>query len=178
MSLTVIYAQEMNAPKNRKPIQWKLVTNLKVKTLRSAIEKLGWYAQRWKIETFHKILKSGCNAEKSKLQTAQRLTNLLAVFCIIAWRVFWLTMINRTAPESSALEVFTKTEIEILDKLRSSGATPRIKTVKDYVIELAKIGGYLARGKDPPPGNTVMWRGLSRLTDIHLGFELRRENYG
>ncbi len=87
-------------------------------------------------------------------------------------------MINRTSPESSALEVFTKTEIEILDKLRSSGATLRNKTVKDYVIELARIGGYLARGKDPPPGNTVMWRGLSRLTDIHLGFELGRENYG
>ena len=178
LSLTVIYAQEVNAPKSRQAIQWKLATNLKVKTLRSAIEKLDWYAQRWKIETFHKILKSGCNAEKSKLQTAQRLTNLLAVFCIIAWRVFWLTMINRTSPESSALEVFTKTEIEILDKLRSSGATPRKKMVKDYVIELAKIGGYLARGKDPPPGNTVMWRGLSRLTDIHLGFELRRETYG
>jgi len=30
-------------------------------------------------------------------------------------------------------------------------------------------GGYLARAKDPPPGNIVMWRGLSRLNDITLG---------
>ncbi|MGY4622983.1 hypothetical protein [Bradyrhizobium sp. USDA 4486] len=30
-------------------------------------------------------------------------------------------------------------------------------------------GGYLARASNPPPGNTVMWRGLSRLTDIALG---------
>jgi hypothetical protein len=29
----------------------------------------------------------------------------------------------------------------------------------------------LARASDPPPGNLVMWRGLSRLTDIVLGFE-------
>ncbi|MDR3489679.1 MAG: winged helix-turn-helix transcriptional regulator [Bradyrhizobium sp.] len=33
-------------------------------------------------------------------------------------------------------------------------------------------GGYLARAKDPPPGNTVMWRGMTRLADIRLGIEL------
>ena len=27
----------------------------------------------------------------------------------------------------------------------------------------------LARANDPPPGNIVMWRRLSRLTDIGLG---------
>jgi IS4 transposase len=47
-----------------------------------AIEKLQWYALRWNIETFHKILKSGCQAEQSKLRTAERLVNLLATFCI------------------------------------------------------------------------------------------------
>ena len=52
-------------------------------TSESAIEKLEWYAQRWKIETFHKILKSGCRAEDAKLRTAERLTNLIAVFCIL-----------------------------------------------------------------------------------------------
>ncbi|MBI1777533.1 MAG: hypothetical protein HYR63_22200, partial [Proteobacteria bacterium] len=35
--------------------------------------------------------------------------------------------------------------------------------------KIARLGGYLARANDPPPGNTVMWRGLSRLTDIALG---------
>ena len=49
-----------------------------------AIEKLHWYAMRWKIETFHKILKSGCRAEDSRLRTAQRLANLIAIFCILA----------------------------------------------------------------------------------------------
>ena len=42
---------------------------------------------RWKIETFHKILKSGCRAEESKLRTAERLANLIAMLCILAWRV-------------------------------------------------------------------------------------------
>jgi IS4 transposase len=49
---------------------------------------LAWYALRWKIEVFHKILKSGCKAEESKLRTAERLVKLLSVFCILAWRIF------------------------------------------------------------------------------------------
>ena len=38
------------------------------------------YASRWKIETYHTILKSGCKAEESKLRTAERLVNLIAAF--------------------------------------------------------------------------------------------------
>jgi hypothetical protein len=45
-------------------------------------------------------------------------------------------------------------------------------------VQLAKLGGYLARNSDPPPGNTVIWRGLSKLIDIELGFNLAIKNYG
>jgi alpha-glucosidase len=40
---------------------------------------------------------------------------------------------------------------------------------RNYITKLARLGGYLARAHDPPPGNTVIWRGMSRLTDIELG---------
>jgi hypothetical protein len=74
MTLTVIHAKERGKPKGRDPIDWKLITNLPVSCKADAIEKLDWYAMRWKIETFHKILKSGCRAEDSKLRSAERLT--------------------------------------------------------------------------------------------------------
>jgi len=64
-----------------------------------AIKKMDWYAMRWKIEVFHKVLKSGCKAEDSNLRAAERLANLMAVFCILSWRVLWRTMPNLTAPE-------------------------------------------------------------------------------
>lgn len=98
--LTVIPAEERVTPKNRKKIEWKLITDLPVSSRTDAIEKLEWYALRWKIEVFHKILKSGCKAEESKLRTAQRLTNLISPFCILSWRVFWMTMLNRSAPDA------------------------------------------------------------------------------
>jgi hypothetical protein len=105
LTLTVIHAQERGTPKNTKKIDWKLMTDLPVQSRKDAIEKLEWYALRWKIEMFHKILKSGCKAEESKLRAAERLANLISVFCILSWRVFishrvqMLKVLNRRKPE-------------------------------------------------------------------------------
>ena len=147
------------------------MTDLPVDSRKDAIEKLEWYALRWKIEVFHKILKSGCRAEESKLRTAGRLVNLISVFCVVSWRVFWMTMLNRSAPDAPPKMALTETEIELLDHLvkdqRISATRPR--TLSHYLVKIAMLGGYLARANDAPPGNIVMWRGLSRLTDIELG---------
>ncbi|WP_316215157.1 IS4 family transposase [Bradyrhizobium sp. SZCCHNR2035] len=178
LTLTVIHAEERVTPKNRKKVEWKLITDLPVGSRADAIEKLEWYALRWKIEVFHKILKSGCKAEESKLRTAQRLTNLIAVFCIVSWRVFWMTMLNRSAPEAPPALALTATEVALLDRLVSEKPRPRRRTLSHYLTKVARLGGYLARAKDPPPGNTVMWRGLSRLTDIALGAIIGAEIVG
>ncbi len=178
LSLTVIHAWERGKPKGRKPICWKLLTDLPVEDLESAIEKVDWYSQRWKIETFHKVLKSGCRAEDAKLRTAERLTNLIAVFCIIAWRVFWLTMLHRTNPKTPADVVFTETELAILNHLSDETDGPPPRNVAHYLLVVAKLGGYLNRKNDGPPGNTVLWRGLSRLTDIHFGVEMSKTLVG
>lgn len=176
LSLTVIHAHERGQPDGRDPIRWHLLTDLPVTTLAAAIEKLDWYALRWKVETYHKVLKSGCQAEQARLRTADRLTNLLAVLCVVGWRVFWLTMVHRATPAAPPESVLTAAEIEVLDRLAGdTAATPRPpakRTVARYLLQIAKLGGYLARAKDPPPGNMVLWRGLTRLTDILLGFNL------
>ncbi len=83
-------------------------------------------------------------------------------------------MINRAAPHAGPGLALTKVEIALLDRLVPDRAQvpPRAKTLSGYLIKVARLGGYLARTRDPPPGNTVMWRGLSRLTDIALGAKL------
>ena len=171
LTLTVIHAEERGTPKTRKKIEWKLITDLPVQSRQDAIEKLEWYALRWKIELFHKILKSGCKAEESKLRTAQRLANLISIFCILSWRVFWMTMLNRSAPDAPPNLALTDVEIALLDHLVKDKGQKSFqrKPLSHYLTKIARLGGYLARANDPPPGNTVMWRGLSRLTDIGLG---------
>jgi hypothetical protein len=176
LELTVIHARETSKPRRRERIEWKLLTNLPVQTLEDALEKIRWYALRWKIELFHKILKSGCRAEQAKLRTAERLSRLIAVFCILSWRVFWMTMIQRADPEVTASAAITTQEQAILDKLFGNPEKP--EGISAYLVRIARLGGYLARASDPPPGNTVMWRGVARLTDIHLGFLLAKGDVG
>lgn len=45
-------------------------------------------------------------------------------------------------------------------------------------MQLARLGGYLDRTGDGPPGNRFMWRGMSTLTDIGIGFMMASENVG
>lgn len=178
LTLTVLHAHERGKPEGRDPIRWDLLTDLPVTNLSAAIEKLNWYALRWKVETYHKVLKSGCQAEQARLRTADRLTNLLAVLCVVGWRVFWLTMVNRATPDAPPESALTGQEIEVLDRLAGGQPPANERTVSHYLLRIAKLGGYLARAKDPPPGNIVLWRGLSRLTDILLGFSLEHRGCG
>jgi hypothetical protein len=151
-----------------------------VRSRAEAIEKLDWYAMRWKIEVFHKILKSGCKAEESKLRTADRLANLISIFCILSWRVFWLTMLNRAAPDAPPTMALTDQEVRVLDHAvpDTSSIPHQRKLLSHYLTKLARLGGYLARACDPPPGTIVIWRGLTRLTDIQIGVDIGHERCG
>jgi len=87
-------------------------------------------------------------------------------------------MLNRAAPDARPTAVLSKDEIGLLDHLIKDGKSRRRKTIAHYLLKIARLGGYLARTHDPPPGNTVIWRGLSRLTDIALGVTIGAEIMG
>lgn len=103
---------------------------------------------RWKIEVFHKILQSGCKAEDSKLRTAERLANLMAVFCILSWRILWLTILNRIAPDASPKLALTDTEIALLDRPINGASYRRCRpgTLAFYLTKLARLGGLPGQG--------------------------------
>jgi hypothetical protein len=169
----VIHAKEISKScGTREPIDWKLITNLPVTNLDEAKEKLKWYALRWKIEIFFKILKSGCKVDESKLRTAEALCKLIAVYSVVGWRIFWMTMLDREAKDPSPNLVLSEMEVKILDELRPDKKIPAVKTLSHYILKIAKLGGYLARKNDPPPGNSIIWRGMQRLTEIMLGVEV------
>ena len=84
-------------------------------TIEDAIEKVEWYNNRWKIEVFHKILKSGLNSESVRLRTAEGLMKIISIFCILSWRIFWMTMINRITTNASPKLILTQEEIDFID---------------------------------------------------------------
>ena len=169
--LTYIQARELDPPSDRPPINWKLVTNLPIADLAGAVEKLDWYALRWKAEVFHKVMKSGCRAEEVRLQTAERLAKFLALVAVVSWRIFFVTMSARIEPDAPPDTVLTAAEINALDRIDGARSRPRLqrRALADYLLQIAMLGGYLARNRDPPPGNMVVWRGLTRLHDIIVG---------
>lgn len=95
---------------------------------------------RWKIEVFHTILKLGCKAEASKLRIANRLVNLISVLSILSWRIFWMTMIHRAAPDADPNVAFTTLKIQLLDQLVNNkvNPTPATKSLSAYLTKLAR----------------------------------------
>lgn len=173
LKVNIVFAKEIGGRKKGRPlIDWKLVTDLPVTTVGDAIEKLRWYALRWRIEVFFKILKSGCKAEELKLREFERITNLISIYCVLGWRVFWLTMMNREVRSAPASLALTELEIKILDHLFPPKDKRSRKILSEYITKIARLGGYLARSSDPPPGNQVIWRGLKKLGEINLGVRI------
>ena len=85
--VTVIGATEQSPPAGSESISWVLLTNLPVKDFAAAAEKVQWYGKRWGIETWHKVLKSGCKVEDCMLEEAERLKRYLTLFSIIGVRL-------------------------------------------------------------------------------------------
>ncbi|RDH41307.1 IS4 family transposase [Zooshikella ganghwensis] len=169
LPITVVSAVEVDRPVDREPIKWTFLTNLPVSNKEESLSVIDWYKQRWKIEVYFKVLKCGLKVEESKLRTAERLTRLIAICCILAWRIHWLTMLNREDRRLAPKLAFDNVERLILENYIKK---KKPETLQDYILRLAKLGGYLARSNDPPPGNTVIWRGLNRLYELKAGFEL------
>jgi hypothetical protein len=173
-ALQIIYAEELSPPDDRPGVFWKLITNLPVENHEDAIHKLGWYARRWTIETFFKTLKTGCRIEDTRLTTADRLANYIALCCVVAWRISWLTILARQAPTGSPEAVFTHSERIILERATPHKRKNAARDLAFYMTALARLGGYLDRNSDPPPGTTVLWRGFTRLADLDEGFRAAR----
>ena len=175
VQLTAILVREVHPPADLdEPIEWLLLTNTAVTTLNDVMRVVGWYCCRWQIEVFHKVLKSGCTVEASRLQTAERLQNYIALMAVVAWRLHWLTYLNRCDPNQPCTLALTSPEWQALylriHKTRVFPAQP--PTVHEAIRWIGRLGGFLGRKSDGEPGITVLWRGWLRLQDMADTFEL------
>ena len=172
--VSVVSVTELHPPEGATPLQWLLITNVAVNDFSAAIERIRWYGMRWQIEVYFKVLKSGNKIEDCRLQTQERLLRFLALKSVIAWRIYWLTMMNRHAPDADCTSVLTDTEWKALYCVthRSTAFPKQLPTVSEVVVWIAKLGGFLGRRSDGEPGVTVIWRGWQRLSDISDTFFL------
>jgi hypothetical protein len=160
LNLNAIHVLEIDSPQGVEPLEWLLLTTREVTTLEQAMEIVGWYRQRWKIEDYHRVLKSGCKIEELQYESAERLKRVVAINAVIAWRIMVMTLLGRQVPGLNANLLFTDREIKILRAVlgeKKSDAKPM--TLGRAILGVAKLGGYLGRNKEPPPGHQTMWTG-------------------
>lgn len=180
--VSLILAEEYGAPPGVKPVCWLLLATFLVLTFQEAIECVKYYSYRWLIERYHFVLKSGCGLEELQLESADNVQRALGTYCIVAWRLLWLTYEARLHPDSPCDRVLQTHEWQSLycftHKASVAPLTP--PSLHDAVLWIAKLGGFIGRKGDGEPGVKTIWRGLRSLSDISSSWKLFRdtgENY-
>ena len=175
----LVLAEEDAPPEGVEPICWLLLATFPIETFDDALRCVRYYSYRWLIERYHFVLKSGCGLEKLQLETADRIHRALATYCIVAWRLLWLTYESRHNPDSPCDRILDTHEWQSLYcKIHKTSIPPSTPpNLHEAVVMIARLGGFLARKSDKEPGVKTIWRGLRRLHDIAQGWQLAQGVY-
>ena len=171
-----VHVVETAPPEGEDPVQWFLLTTLDVRTAADAAEIVGFYLQRWKIEDWFRVLKSGCRVEHLLFRAAERLQRAIAINAVIAWRIMLMTLLGRQVPDCDPELMFTDAELGFLADYARKHAKAGPERLAGAVALVAHLGGYRDRKHDPDPGSEIMWTGYSRLSSAALGHELGYES--
>ena len=170
--INIVHMLEDNPAADVDPVEWFLLTTLPVQSVDDVINCVKWYCLRWRIEDWHRVLKSGCNAEDLANKTAERLKRAVAIKLVIAWRIMLMTLLGRETPELPPEVMFSDLEIRVLNAYAKKKRISPPASLGAAVKLVAKLGGYLGRSSDPPPGHQLMWRGYTNLQLMCDGFML------
>ena len=161
--LNLVHIHEPEPPDGVKPLEWFLLTSLPVASDRDAERILKWYRLRWRIEDWHRVLKSGCKVEYLGHRTGDRIERAVTINAVIAWRLTAMTMMGRETPELPADILFSDIEIMALEDFASDRKLLAPGNLGLAVLTMAMLGGYLNRKNDPWPGHEKIWEGYTRL---------------
>lgn len=173
VSLWAVYAREEQPPEGAAPIEWMLLTTEEVETTDDAVRMLKLYSLRWRIEEWHRVLKTGCRVLEHQHETAERLMRVIAMDAVLAWRIQLMTLLGRQVPDLPCEVFFDEWEVKVLTVVaerQKKGPLERPLTLADAMTAVARMGGYMARPSDPPPGAMVLWRGFIRLDGMVDGY--------
>ena len=174
VELRVVHVREQTPPAAAEPLEWFLLTTLQVTSAADATRILQWYARRWRIEEYFRVLKSGCKVEELQHHSAERLERAMAIKMVIGWRIQLMVQLGREVPDLPADLLFSDGELRVLATFARSRKLPPPTRLGDAVGLTARLGGWLGRQREPP-GAQLMWHGYTQLVAMAFAFELRDE---
>ena len=167
VTLNVVLAEEVGGPGDDTDVSWLLLTSLPIATSVEALLVIDYYVARWVVEIYFRTLKTGCGVEDIQLETLARLKNCLAMNAIVAWRVLYLTYLNRTCPTLPCTAVFTKSEwMSVWLVVAKKALPPKPPDLAEMMRLLTQLGGYNNRAREAPAGPQPIWIGLRRMADF------------
>ena len=174
LDLCLVIATEVASPAGVEPICWRLWTTVEISNSQSAAELIGWYAKRWLIEEFHRILKSGCKVEDLQLESLQKIHFVLSLNMIIACYLLGLTKAAREHPNNPVSAWLDEDQWKALYcyTFQTTNSPKKPPSLGNVVTWIACLGGFLNRASDGSPGAQVLWRGLRRLQDITTTYNI------
>jgi hypothetical protein len=119
VELWALLLTEVDPPKGAKPLRWVLLTTVPIESRKQALRCVRWYTRRWRIEEWHRVLKSGCRIEAHQHQSAAKLARAIAIDTVMAWRVMLLTLLGREAPDIRCELIFDPWECRLLEELQT-----------------------------------------------------------
>ena len=168
---------ELAPPKGVTPIRWVLYTTLSVETLEQAELVIRYYEIRWIIEEFHKCWKTGLGVEQRQYETFDRLTRMATVTAVVAVRLLQLRTAAQESPDKPAEEIAPVEWVRLLRQARKRPADSPL-TIREFVRQLAGLGGFLLRKHDGEPGWQSLWRGYEKLHLLLRGAALQAGKCG
>jgi len=176
LAVTAVWAREQGTtPAGEEPIDWLLYTNHPVETLADACLVIDGYAQRWRVEEFHRTWKAGdCDVESAQLRSFAAVQRWATILAAVAVRIERLKRLARTQPNLPAAVDLSPFELRALIALTfEEKPRPRDATIAQAVAWLAEMGGYANKYSGKPPGATVIGRGLKYLRSAARLLELQ-----
>jgi Domain of unknown function (DUF4338)/Transposase DNA-binding/Transposase DDE domain len=151
IKLWVVHVAETHRPRAAEPVEWFLLSTRQITSVEQAQECLRWYCLRWRIEDWHRVLKSGCRIEALQHKTAERLKRAIAINLVIAWRIMLMTLLGRQCPDLPADVMFSDLEIEVLQAYakKTQPASPPYSAMQ-YASSLAWAATWVVPKTHPP----------------------------
>ena len=170
----VVRVWEPEPPEGVEGLSWVLLTPVPVQTVEQAWERVDWYRARWIVEDYHQGLKTGCRIEQRQLQSYEGLRRWLGLVAPAAVRLLQLRAAARQTPEQPASQTLPTDVVAVV--AARAGVLPAQLTAQQCWHTIARLGGYLGRKGDGPPGWQTLWRGWlyiqTLLEGVHLAARL------
>ena len=173
-ALNVVELYEENPPESDVPIRWVLFTTLPIDTEKQIKAVIDGYIKRWLVELYFKTLKSGLKIEEMKYRTLKRYLAAFAISCVVAWRIEYLKAAARNDPQAPCRKYFTDQEwvpiFVFMEKRQADIEHP--PTISQFITLIARLGGYINKKSQGPPGSKTIWRGIKRSDAIVQAFQI------